>query len=391
MIQYHQALELIRSHALTGSTETVDLPGARQRVLAEDSYYDTNIPPFNKSAMDGYACRASDIGNELSILETIYAGSIPAHRIGVNECSKIMTGAVVPEGADCVFVVEDAKLTEENKVFCSKPESSTNICYEGEDVKKGDMALKKYILVSSRHIPLLAGAGVFSPLVFCRPLVSVFATGSELVEPENKPLPHQIRNSNAYQMISQLDALGIEGENLGIIRDDKKLTEKRISEAFEKSDLLLLSGGVSAGDSDFVPDVLKDLDFEMILTRSAIQPGKPIIFAKRGQQYCFGLSGNPVSSFIQFELYVKPFIYSLMGHHYQPRISEAILDKDLKRTKADRLKFIPALLNQKNEAIPLEFHGSAHIDALSDAECLIEIPVGAFEIKKGETIHVRPL
>ena len=171
----------------------------------------------------------------------------------------------------------------------------------------------------------------------------------------------------------------------------KKLTEKRISEAFEKSDLLLLSGGVSAGDSDFVPDVLKDLDFEMILTRSAIQPGKPIIFARRGQQYCFGLAGNPVSSFIQFELYVKPFIYSLMGHHYQPRVSEATLDKDLKRSKADRLKFIPALLNQKNEAIPLEFHGSAHIDALSDAACLIEMPVGAFEIKKGETIHVRPL
>ncbi len=391
MIQYHEALELIRSHALIGSTETVDLPGARQRVLAEDSYYDTNIPPFNKSAMDGYACRAADIGNELSILETIYAGSIPAHRIGVNECSKIMTGAVVPEGADCVYIVEDAKLTEKNKVLCSKPESATNICYEGEDAKKGDIALKKHTLVSSRHIPLLAGAGVSSPSVFCRPLVSVFATGSELVEPENKPLPHQIRNSNAYQMISQLDALGIKGEYLGIIRDDKKLTEKRISEAFEKSDLVLLTGGVSAGDSDYVPDVLEDLAFEMILTRSAIQPGKPIIFARRDKQYCFGLSGNPVSSFIQFELYVKPFIYSLMGHHYQSPVSEAILDRDLKRSKADRLKFVPALLNRKNEAIPLEFHGSAHIDALSDASCLIEIPIGTFKIKKGETIHVRPL
>ena len=391
MIQYHEALELIRSHALTGSTETIKLSGGRLRVLAEDAYYDTNIPPFNKSAMDGYACRVADIGEELSILETIYAGSIPAHRIGVNECSKIMTGAVVPEGADCVFMVEDAKQTQDNKVLCTRLETAINICYEGEDAKKGDVALKKHTLISSRHIPLLAGAGKISASVFCQPRVSIYATGSELVEPDNKPLPHQIRNSNAYQMISQLDALGIEGKYLGIIRDDKKLTEKKISEAFEKSDLLLLSGGVSAGDSDFVPDVLKDLDFEMILTRSAIQPGKPIIFARRGQQYCFGLAGNPVSSFIQFELYVKPFIYSLMGHHYQARVSEAILEKDLKRTKADRLKFVPALLNQKNEAIPLEFHGSAHIDALSDAACLIEIPVGAFEIKKGETIHVRPL
>ena len=194
MIQYHEALELIRSHALTGSAEIINLTGARRRVLAEDIFYDTNIPPFNKSAMDGYACRAADIGKELSILETISAGSIPAHQIGINQCSKIMTGAVVPEGAECVFMVEYAKLTEDNKVLCTRLETATNICFEGEDAKKGDVALKKHTLISSRHIPLLAGAGVISPAVICQPRVSIYATGSELVEPDNKPLPHQIRN-----------------------------------------------------------------------------------------------------------------------------------------------------------------------------------------------------
>lgn len=391
MIQYQEALELIRSYAATGSIEAVDLAGARQRVLAEDTRYDSNIPPFNKSAMDGYACRAADIGQILSVLEIIYAGSAPSKRIGPGECSKIMTGAVVPRGADCVFTVEDAEVKGENKVVCSNLETATNICYEGEDVVKGDMALKKHSLITSRHIPLLAGAGIVSPRVFSRPAVSIFATGSELVEPDHKPLPHQIRNSNSYQMLAQLGEMGICGEYGGIIKDDKKYTEQKIDEAFQNSNLVLLTGGVSAGDSDFVPDVLADLGFDMILTRSAIQPGKPIIFATKDKKYCFGLAGNPVSSFIQFELYVKPFIYSLMGHNFQPEVRTAQLGGDLDRRKADRLKFVPAYLDEKNIARPLEFHGSAHIDALSNANCIIEMPIGKYEIKKGETVHVRPL
>ena len=135
----------------------------------------------------------------------------------------------------------------------------------------------------------------------------------------------------------------------------------------------------------------RSLGFEIILSRSAIQPGKPIIFARRGQQYCFGLSGNPVSSFIQFELYVKPFIYSIMGHDYQPFVVDAKLGKELKRSKSDRLKFVPAILNQHNEVFPLEFHGSAHIDALSNANCLVEMPIGKYEIRKGEIVHVRSI
>ena len=391
MIQYHEALELIKTHAETGSIEKVDLFGARQRILAEDVYYDTNIPPFNKSAVDGYACRRIDIGNELVILETIYAGCKPAHSIGINECAKIMTGAMIPDGADCVFMQENAKLKEENRVLCTVPVTATNIAFEGEDAKKGDLALEKSILITSRHIPVLAGAGVVSPSVYVRPTVSVFATGSELVEPDQKPLQHQIRNSNAFQMLSQLDEMGIKGEYRGIIKDDKNLTALKISEALGKSALVLLTGGVSVGDLDFVPDVLKSLDFEIILSRSAIQPGKPIIFARRGPQYCFGLSGNPVSSFIQFELYVRPFIYSLMGHDYQAPLMEAILGSELTRTKAERLKFVPALLNQKNEAFPLEFHGSAHIHALSQANCLVQMPIGKYELKKGERIHVRSI
>ena len=391
MIQYQEALDLIKSNADILKSEKVDLSEANKRVLAEDVFYDQSLPPFDKSAMDGYACRLEDIGNELIIIETIYAGQQPLHTIRKNECSKIMTGAVIPVGADCVFMKEVSELTAENKVICTSRKTEPNICYEGEDVKKGDLALSGHTLISSRNIPVLAGAGVHQPSVFCQPGVSVFSTGTELVEPGEKPLSHQIRNSNSYQMMAQLDDMGIKAKYRGIIRDNENETEQKITKTLTESDLVILSGGVSMGDSDFIPDILKKIEFDIILSESAIQPGKPIIFAKKGDQYCFGLAGNPVSSFVQIELYVKPFIYSLMGHKFSAPAILATLNKDYNRKRVDRLKFIPAILNEKNEATLVEFHGSAHISALQSANCLVEIPLGISGIKKGDKVNVRPV
>ncbi|MFC2111672.1 gephyrin-like molybdotransferase Glp [Bacteroidota bacterium] len=391
MIQYQEALDLIKSNAHILNSEKVDLSLANKRILAEDVYYDQDIPPFDKSAMDGYACRNEDIGNELRIIETIYAGQQPLHPIRKNECSKIMTGAVIPSGADCVFISEVAKQTADDRVICTSQKTLPNICYEGEDVKKGDLALPVHTLISSKHIPVLAGAGVHQPMVFCQPGISVFATGNELVEPGAKPLPHQIRNSNSYQMMAQSDNMGIKAIYQGIIKDDEKETEQKILKALTESDLVILSGGVSMGDSDYIPDILKKIEFDIILSESAIQPGKPIIFAKKEDQYCFGLAGNPVSSFVQFELYVKPFIYSMMGYEFTPPSNRAILSKNYYRKRVDRLKLIPAMLNEKNEATLVEFHGSAHIAALQSANCLVEIPLGVSGIKKGDKVNVRPI
>ena len=201
MIQFHEAFDLITSNAVQKGTEKVNLKDANKRVLAEDIYYDMNIPPFNKSAMDGFACRRVDLDNELKILETIYAGVAPLRSIGENECSRIMTGAVVPEGADHVFIRENSELTGPEKVRCRFNEVQDNICYAGEDVKAGDLALESGSLINSKNIPVLAGAGAINPEVFEQPRVAVFSTGTELVEPEHKPLSYQIRNSNSYQML----------------------------------------------------------------------------------------------------------------------------------------------------------------------------------------------
>jgi molybdopterin molybdotransferase len=350
-----------------------------------------DIPPFDKSAMDGFACRKKDLGNELTIVETIYAGKEPDQRIGANECAKIMTGAVVPPGADMIFIKEVAELIGEDKVVCKNLEIQENICYTGEDVRKGELALPKGSLITSRNIPVLAGAGADRFKVYRQPVVAVFSTGTELVEPGAKPLSFQIRNSNSYQMLAQLGDMGIEAEYRGIIKDDEVETEQKIAAAMKTSDLILLSGGVSMGDSDFIPEIIKKLGFEIIVTESAIQPGKPIIFARKENKFCFGLAGNPVSSWVQIEIYVKHFIYRIMGYESTHVTISAVMGEEYSRKKTERLKFLPATLDGSNIATPVEFHGSAHIDAFSRVNCLIDVPIGISEIKKGEIINVRPV
>ncbi len=391
MISFQEALELIKSKVRILPDEAVDLQYTPGRILAEDVHYDSDLPPFNKSAMDGFACRSEDLEKELQILETIYAGFVPRYSIGPGQCAKIMTGGVVPEGADCVFMKEIAEVQSDDRVLCLPGKSASNICLKGEDVKLGDLALAKGTLINSRHIPLMAGAGISKPRVFKQPEVALFSTGSELVEVTETPLPHQIRNSNGPQLLSQLAAMGIKANYRGIIKDSEQETEKKIRKIMDKSDLFILSGGVSEGDSDYIPRVLEKLGFELYLTSSAIQPGKPVIFAQREEQFCFGLAGNPVSSYVQFEYYIKPFLYGMMGHDYHLPSHWSIMGGQYRRKKTERLKFIPAFLDGNNVATPVEYNGSAHIEALGRANCLMDIPVGVAAIYEGERVHVRPL
>ncbi|WP_075589931.1 molybdopterin molybdotransferase MoeA [Labilibacter marinus] len=388
MIDFKEAIQTILTNVEVLGTEKVPLKSAHNRVLAADTFYDVALPPFNKSAMDGYACKMSDIAKELDILEVVHAGKKPEHEIGENQCAKIMTGAVVPEGADCVVMREYAE-EKENRVSFTIDKTKSNICYTGEDVKVGDLALPKNTLLNSRHMPILAGAGITNPEVKCQPRVSVFATGSELVEPSEQPLPFQIRNTNSSQMMAQIEEIGITGKYGGIITDDFEETKQKIAYAFEKSDVVILSGGVSEGDFDFIPSVIEALGFETLISRISVQPGKPLIFAKNKNKYCFGLAGNPASSYVQFELYIKPFLYQLMGYELEPTIVKAKISAEYIRKKTDRLKFIPAFLKEDLTVMPVEYHGAAHINALVHANALIQMPIGVSKFSEGEIVDVR--
>ncbi len=391
MLEYKTALDRIITAAVPLLAETVELRQSLNRVLAEDVFYDVDMPPFDKSAMDGYACRRADLQNELEVIETVFAGKLPEKKLRENQCYKIMTGAVVPDGADCVFKKEDAEFREHNKVICINPATGNNICYRGEDIKKGEKILKASTRITSRHLPLLAGAGAVTPLVFCRPEVIVFATGTELVEPAVKPLPFQIRNSNSSQLLAQLLEMNVRAKYGGILKDDEPVLTEKVSEALNDNNLVILTGGVSVGDFDLIPEVLSNMGFEIIISATAIKPGKPMIFARKGDKYCFGLSGNPVSSFIQAELYVKPFLMALMVLTRHPVSLRFPLGEELKRKNADRLQFIPGILTPEMEVFPVEFHGSAHINALAEATHLIEFPLGVKSIVKGGLVDVRSI
>ena len=389
MEHYKEALQKILSQAKTLSIEEVDLNNALNRVLAQDVCIDRDMPPFNKSAMDGFACRKADLENPLNIVETIFAGKHPDCKIEKNQCAKIMTGAVVPEGADCVFMNEDAQLLDDKHVLCTNLNTKSNISLRGEDAHEGDVLLHASTKLEARHLPLLAMAGKSSVDVFKKPTVAIIASGTELVEPHEMPESFQIRNSNSSQLLAQLQHISITANYKGIIKDDDPLLENKISKALSENDVLILTGGVSVGEYDLIPDILQQLGYEIIVSKTAIQPGKPMVFAKKGNSYCFGLSGNPVSSFIQFELYTRPFLYSLMGHEYPATELMLPIATDFSRRKDARLLFSPAIINKYSEVEPIEFHGSAHINGLSMAKILFEMPVGIKTLKKGDLVNVR--
>lgn len=371
--------------------EKIALENALNRVLQEDIIADLNMPPFHKSAMDGYACHAEDIENTLEIQEVINAGKLPSKKVGKNQCSKIMTGAAVPEGCDCVFKIEDAEQVSEKEVRCLNKNTAGNICFLGEDYRKGDVLLKKGTIIHVAQMAVLAGAGYAKVKVSARPEITVIATGSELVPPERVPQPGQIRNSNALQLISQLKKMNLGVIDNFIVGDNFQVLTEKFINALNKSDYIFFTGGASVGDFDFIPEILKTQGFRVFWDRTGIKPGNPMTFSQKGNKYCFGLSGNPVSSMVQFQMIAKPVIYKLLGAQYTQLRVKGTLAFDFHRKKTDRMAIIPVSIGEKGLIDEISFHGSAHINALTRANALLEVPLGVNTIKKGESGYVRPL
>ncbi len=257
MISLEKAIETVMKLVKVTDFEEVTINESLNRILYEDIHSDIDMPPFDKSAMDGFACREEDLKNALEVIETIPAGTVPQKKIVENQCAKIMTGSIMPEGADCVIMVEYTEIDTDNKIIYTKDNTNLNVCYKGEDIKAGQIILKKGKLIRPQDIAVLASVGCANPNVFKRPKAAVISTGSELVEAHQKPGLSQIRNSNGYQLIAQLNEIGAEANYIGIAEDSEAKTYEIISEALNNNDIIILSGGVSMGDFDFVPKVLK--------------------------------------------------------------------------------------------------------------------------------------
>ena len=391
MIPFEKALEITLNSAITSGTERVGIFAACQRILAEDLHSDVSMPPFNKSAMDGYACRKSDIMNGLEVIEEIAAGALPVKTVGKNQCSRIMTGAMVPKGADCVIMKEDIEEIAPGRVKCMNENSKTNICYEGEDVTKGDLVLKKGIQLSPASVAILAAIGCTNPLVYKLPRIAILSTGDELVEPDQIPGLSKIRNSNGYQLAAQVLQMGILCDYLGIVADNEVSVKTVLTRTLRLYDVTIISGGVSVGDFDFVPTVLKQLEVNIRVHGMEVRPGKHLLFGERANHFVFGMPGNPVSSFVQFEVLVKPFLHALTGKTSVSDMLYLSVDEDYVRKKGDQLIFVPVTLTNQGKVLPLDYHGSAHIQAYTMAQGIMEVPKGVSIIKKGEIVCVRPL
>ena len=371
--------------------ERVDIGNALGRVLAEEVMSDIDMPPFDQSTMDGYACRRHDLSNELCIIETIPAGQVPEKKLGRNECARIMTGAVVPSGADVVVKFEDTTVVSENTVRCVKQPGKSNIRCRATDSTAGDVVLSRGTIIRPRHIAVLATAGCINPLVVRRPKIGVIATGSELVDPGEKPPRAKIRNSNSFQLSAQAAAVGALPQNYGIVADTVELIDAAVKKAAAENDVVLLSGGVSKGDYDFVPHVLERNGARLLFERVGINPGRPAVFGVSDTTAFFGLAGNPVSNFVLFEIMVKPFLYRMMGHEFSPRTVPLPMAETITRKSVKRESIIPVRITTGMTVLPVEYHGSAHLHSLSSADGLISLPPDVGDIKQGTVVSVRLL
>lgn len=391
MIPFEKAYDIVMNSAFSTGTETILFTDSLNRVLAGTVSSDMNLPPFNKSSVDGFACRKVDLDKDLEIIETIAAGNWPARKVSAQQCSRIMTGAPVPDGADCVIMVEDTIMTPSGKVRFKGTFKKENIAIKGEDVKKGEIVLKTGRIIKPQDIAVMASAGYTHATVGKKPHVGVISSGSELVEPDKFPGISQIRNSNAFQLMAQVERSGASGKYYGIAADDEEETYQVIVKALLENDLVLITGGVSMGDFDFVPSVLERAGVKIRFSRVAVQPGKPTTFGIHDKALVFGLPGNPVSSFIQFEMLVRPLINKMLGYQSRQMNIKLPMQDKFTRKYAERLAFIPVRITDEGSVFAVEFHGSAHISAIPEADGIISLPIGVKTIEKGELVSVRQI
>ncbi len=391
MITFERAIEIIRAHAPILGTETIAIENCLNRVLREDVASDVNMPPFDKASMDGYACRREDVNGVLEVLEVIPAGMRPRKAIDSGQCAKIMTGAMSPHGADCVIIVEDVEELPGDKIRFKGTQTAPNISSKGSDVVAGQIILRSGSRIGPKELAALATAGRVRPLVSVKPRIGIIATGDEIVEPDVFPAECQIRNSNAHQARAQCLQFGLEAAYYGIAKDERSAISSLVERTRLENDLILVTGGVSMGDFDLVPAVLKEHGFQIYFDRVAIQPGKPALFAQNGPTSVFGMPGNPVSSFTVFEILVKEFLAAAMGLTNYARTVRCVLAGALKRSVGVRMAWVPVKITADGFAAPVEYHGSAHITSLAAADGITAIPIGVFEIPEGSFIDVRPI
>jgi molybdopterin molybdotransferase len=368
MINIEEAWEIILRDSRTFGDEVLPLRESLGRVLSENIFAERDYPPFHRSAMDGYACRTEDLDfhKVFEVLENIHAGYTPQKEIIPGTCSKIMTGAPLPEGADVVIKVEESVSYPNSKVGfnITAIQPWTNIARQGEDARKDDLLIEKGAEIHTGVYSTLAALGISEVSVCKLPSVSIISTGTELRQVGEGVLPHQIRDSNSYSIESFFSQYKMHLQGRYLVRDSMEEMQSRIYEGL-RSDILVLSGGVSMGDADYVPASLKQAGIQELFHKVAIKPGKPLWFGIGPEgQAVFALPGNPLSVQVALKLFIEPYLRSCFGLPPRAFLQLPLSVQKKKKTSFD--EFFPCrLINDKGtEVVPANFNGSGDISAM---------------------------
>lgn len=398
MIPIENALEIVLAHTPLIPAEEIAFDKAVGRVLAEDIYSDVDLPPFPRSAMDGFALRSEDVSVapvKLHVIGMIPAGTYPSFAVQSGQAAQIMTGAPVPKGADSVQIVERSRIHGLEVEILEPVEIGQNIVPCGQEVTTGDTVLKKGTTLDPPAVAVAATVGKTSLRVARRPSVAVIATGDELVPPTEKPGLAQIRNSNGYSLSAQAAHVGARVSYLGVAADRKASLAELIQKGLTH-DVLLMSGGVSMGSLDLVEEVLQEYDVRILFDKVALKPGKPTVFGVAPKdKLVFGLPGNPVSTMVTFELFVRPALAKMAGSENPQRPYLNATLKGPLESKGPRRAYLPGWLEANEEGLPwahpIPTRGSGDIVAFSKANALLVLPESLDALNAGDPIQVYPL
>ena len=404
ILSFEEARRTVEQHACglrPKGRELLLLLDAAGRVLAEPIHADRDFPPFPRATRDGYAVRSEDIQRtpvSLEVAGEVRAGDAVPHLrpLEAGKALAIMTGAAVPVGADAVVMHEYTSRAADRVTVEKTASAGENIVPTGAEARRGDQLLTPGTFLDPAAVALAASVGRSRVLVYAKPRVAVLSTGDEVVDVDIPPAPNQIRNSNSYSLAAQVQAAGGDPVLLPIAPDEPGRLRELLEEGLE-TDLLLISGGVSAGKYDLVEPLLAELGGESFFTGAQIQPGRPVVFGRvpasppSGFSYFFGLPGNPVSTMVTFELFARPLVEALCGR--APR-SLAFLHAKLKtaiRVKTGLKRFLPAKLSGQLESSEVElipWQGSGDMAAVARSNCYLVVPPERDRIEAGEWVAV---
>lgn len=393
-ISLEEAIYILDETVNNLDNEEVTLFDGLKKVLSEDVYSKINNPPFNKSAMDGYALRAEDayINNKIKVIDKVYAGEVCKSFVTENTAIKIMTGAPIPRGANAVIKQENVILDENYIIIRNDIKENENVCLKGEDISSGDLLIHKNKKLNYADIGILASSGINKIKVFRKPKIAFISTGDEVMDVEDKLLCGKIYNSNKYSIISRLLELGYDISKVLHIKDDYKEIGNAIEEISKEVDMIITTGGVSVGEKDLLKAAIEVTSGEKLFWKIMIKPGSAVLCSKVNDAIVISLSGNPTAALTTFELLAKTTLEKLAGSKEVKINSEKAILAEGNIKKSSKRKFVRGYFEIKDckqyVYITQKKSGNGILSSTINSNCIIEVKANNEEIQTGDLVNI---